>query len=144
MDVIITDPIFHGARDELDDDHPLAWEGAYCATCSAMVHAGSNECMQEWFETFLGPMCFDCFATHPKRGDLPGPGSVISDDSPIRHWLDPEQMMADHAAMWEMIRAYRSKWGPSELDQAVVDEQLLDYRLQLPAWQSRVPRVPRP
>ena len=71
--VDVTDPIYHGARDLIDDDHPMAWESQYCVTCREMVHAFNNETMQDWFETIEGPMCFDCFAVRPDRMDIPGP-----------------------------------------------------------------------
>ena len=85
---VTTDPIYHGAADVLDDGHPMAWESQHCVVCGVMVHAFNNECMTGWFETFYGPMCFECFAAHPLRDDLPGPGSSFPPESVVHGWLD--------------------------------------------------------
>jgi len=86
-----TDPIFHGAADVLPDDHPNAWVSLYCIRCAEMVHAFNNECMQAWFETYYGPLCFECFALSEYE-DMPGPGSDLG------HWrttYDADEWDAD-------------------------------------------------
>jgi hypothetical protein len=105
-----TDPIYHGAADMLDDDHPLVWESVQCIICRQIVHIG-NEFMDEWFETFIGPMCFDCFAAHPYRSNMPGPGSVVGDDSVVHHWGDMEWVAADIKQRNANIAAFAARYG---------------------------------
>jgi hypothetical protein len=87
-----TDPIYHGAADFLPDQHLMANESQYCAVCGGMVHAFNNETMQDWFETYYGPVCFECFAADPEHDSMPGPGSVLSDEA-VRVF-DPRRSLA--------------------------------------------------
>jgi hypothetical protein len=49
IDVI--EPQIHSHNiDVLAYDHPWAWEQVYCESCSELVHAVNNECMQTWIE----------------------------------------------------------------------------------------------
>lgn len=69
------EPIIHShITDVLPEGHPLAYEGTECRSCSVLVHAFNNECMQTWIETGLGNFCIVCFI---KRNDG---GQVLEDE----------------------------------------------------------------
>lgn len=57
------DPVFHShITDFLPDEDDRAYTSIFCTRCNEMVHAFNNETMQSWFDTGVGPLCWDCFA----------------------------------------------------------------------------------
>lgn len=55
------EPRLHTAlTDVIPDDHPWAWKSVFCVWCGQMVHGIPNECMDNWAETGLGPLCLSC------------------------------------------------------------------------------------
>lgn len=49
-------------EDCLPDGHPLQHEFVNCTGCGELLHAGHNECMQDWLETSGGNFCLPCLA----------------------------------------------------------------------------------
>ena len=58
----MSEPVFHFFSGCLPDTDPRAWTSLYCVDCARMVHSIPNETMDAWFDTHVGPVCFDCFA----------------------------------------------------------------------------------
>ena len=63
------EPVFHFFADCLPETDPRAWTTLYCVDCDKMVHSIPNETMDAWFDTRVGPVCFDCFASAFRAND---------------------------------------------------------------------------